>query len=321
MQLFICYTPLHVLIAQKIIKKNSINHYSFIYFYDIESDKNTYYFNLLQRNSNYSTKILRSKKYFTDFQNIYNIYRQLSLRKPLTDVTIYTANIKAVHTRFLMFLLNYKNLYTFDDGCANIADTGYYANSNENLLYKLFFTLINPSLVYENLRDSMVIHYSIFKEKNIYPNVKYIDLFNSTEKQSHTIKPQLTILLTSVLSENKMLGREEEIKLNQNIITHFNVNKIIPHPGNNKSNPYHNAEIIHSKLISEEIIFNLSKTYSLTIIGIFSSTLLNLSGINLVKKMISIDFQNSHVNRELIELFKSRNIECYKNIDNNFIKL
>lgn len=321
MKLFICYTPLHVLIAQKVIAFTKIDEYSFIYFDDYGSDKSTHYYNLLQENSQYSIRIPRTKKYFTDFKNIYKVYRQLKLRVSLENVTIYTGNIKAMHTRLLMLLLSYKELHTFDDGCANVADTGYYANNNENILYQLFFTLIKPSLVYKNLRQSMVVHYSIFKEKNIYPNVTYIDLFNKVEKQSFNLKPQLTILLTSVLSENKIIGIESEVELNRNIITHFNVNKIIPHPGSTQLNLYNNVEIIHSALISEEIIFNLSETYDLTIIGIFSSTLLNLSGINLIKKIISIDFPNSHINSELVDLFKRRNIECYKNIDNNFVKL
>ncbi len=312
MQLFICFTPLHVLIAQQIIKSSNINNYNFIYFYDFESKKNTYYFNLLKEKANFSIKIIRTKKVFTDFKNIYKTYQQLKLSESLSDVAVYTGNIKAVHTRFLMLLLDYKKLYTFDDGCANIVNSGYYASNEENKLYKLFFSLMAPSLKYENLRNSMIVHYSIFKEKNIYPNVEYINLFSKTKQNNLKPKPNRTILLTSTLSENNIINYDAEVHLYKNIIAHFNVTHIIPHPGENKNKIAANIEIINSNRISEDILFNLSKTHNLTVIGMFSTALLNLSGIGIAKNLISVDFPNSHITKEMIELFTDRGIKCYR---------
>ena len=314
MQLFICYTPLHILIAQKIIHSEKIESYCFVYLYDNNSKKNEHYYELLEKDAIFSVKVLRTKATFTDFINIYKLSQTLKVNCKAGEINIYTGNIKSVHTRFLMFLLNYTNLYTFDDGCANISNTGYYANSNENNLYKLFFQLFAPSLVYSQLRNKMKIHYTIFKEKNIYPNCKYIDLYNKTrQKNKHTVTKK-TILLTSVLSESNITSKKIELELYEAIILQFNVTDIIPHP--REENLALDIHIINSHLVSEDILLELSKDYELTVIGIFSSTLLNLAGLDIVNSLISIDFENSHINKELIETFKNQHIECYRYYSN-----
>jgi len=310
MQLFICYTPLHILISQKIIQFEEIENYCFVYLYENKSKKNEHYYKLLEKDAIFSTEVHRSKTAFSDFISIYKLSKILRNNCKPVELNIYSANIKSVHTRFLMFLLNYNNLYTFDDGCANISNIGYYADSNENNLYKLFFQLFAPSLVYNQLRNKMKIHYTIFKEKNIYPNCKYINLYNKKDQKDKHAVIKKTILITSVLSESNITSKKIELELYQAIITHFDVTDIIPHPrGKNLSL---NTHTIHSHLIAEDIILQLSKDYELTVIGVFSSALLNLVGLNIAKKLISIDFENSHINEELIDIFKKQNIECYK---------
>ncbi len=312
MQLFICYTPLQILVANQIIGTEKIKNYNFIYLYDNISDKNTHYYNLLRKNAVYSNKLLRTKNIFTDFKHIYHLYLQLKKETTLDNVTIYTGNIKSVHTRFLMLLLNYSTLNTFDDGCGNVVAHGYYADNSEILLYKLFFSLVKPKLVYKNLRKTMKTHFSIYKEKNIYPNVKHIDLFDNIPQHMHDQKPTKVIFLTSVLSEDKIISLEQELALYTAIISKFTVTDIISHPRERNPKITNNIELISTNRISEEEIFKLSKDFELTVIGIFSATLLNISGLNIAKKLISIDFENSHINKELIDIFKKRNIECYK---------
>ncbi len=303
---------MQILVANQVIAAKQINDYNFIYLFDNISDKNTHYYKLLSKKAKFSTKLLRTKKIFTDFRNIYHIYDQLKAKTSSKDVTIYTGNIKSVHTRFLMLLLDHSTLYTFDDGCGNIVDHGYYANNSENVLYKLFFSLVKPQLVYKNLRNSIKTHFSIYEERNIYPNVKHIDLFSHNIMGDSSRLPKKVIFLTSVLSEDKVVSHKYELELYKSIISKFQVTDIIPHPREINQKVPNNIEIIKTIKISEEKIFELSQNFELTIISIFSATLLNISGLNIAKRLVSIDFENSHINEELIEIFKSRHIECYR---------
>lgn len=317
MQFFICYTPLQILVAKKIIHSEKIQNYCFVFFYDNESEKNIYYYKLLENEAFFSKKILRTKTTLSDFTNIYKLSQKIKDTCKTEEVNIYSGNIKSVHTRFLMFLLKYTNLYTFDDGCGNISNTGYYADNNEKIIYKLFFQLFDPSLVYKSLRKKIKVHYTIFKEKNIYPNCKYMPLYENLIEDKNIIKEKKTILLTSVLSEDHITNEVTEIELYRTIISNFNVTDVIPHPREKKPKiNEQDVNIIHSSFISEDLLFQLSQNYELTIIGIFSATLLNLAGLNIIHKLISIDFENSHINKELIETFKSQHIECYKYYSN-----
>lgn len=323
MQLFICYTPLQILVAKALIDSEKIKNYYFVYLYDNESKKNEYYYELLKSTASFSKKIFRTKNIFTDFINIYKLSKVLKNNCRTKEIDIYSGNIKSVHTRFLMFLLNYTNLYTFDDGCGNISNNGYYADNSENSLYKSFFQLFAPSLVYKKLRNNMKVHYTIFREKNIYPNNKYLPLYHRSMKKKEHNNPTKTILLTSVLAEDNIIDNQTELKLYETIISNFHVTDIIPHPREKEMKVMnkHNVTIMNSHLISEDLLLRISNNYELTIIGIFSATLLNLAGLNIVKRLISIDFDNSHINTDLIELFKRRGIECYTYKDNNFIKI
>lgn len=319
MRLFICYTPLQALIAKKIIMNTNISEFYFIYFYDVTSEKNSYYFNLLAQKARYAFYTKRTKKLLQDAINIYKIFRQLKTMHASTDISIYAGNIKSIHTRLLLLLIGSYKLYTFDDGFANIAHSGFYHSNKEKILFKLFFLLFNRSLIYKNLREQILIHYSIFREKNIYQNVKYINLFDPIDQLPSTPKPVKTILLTSVLAEERIVDKSTEKNLYASIIDHFHVTHVIPHPKEYNTQVIDNVVIINSELIAEDIILKLSKTYELTVIGIFSSTLLNLSSMKIVKNLITIDYPKSKITQEMIKLFQAHKIVCYRK-ENHKIK-
>ena len=52
---------------------------------------------------------------------------------------IYTGNPKTIYSRFIIFILNPKHIYTFDDGIGNISNEGYFYFQNN-------FTLSDPSI-------------------------------------------------------------------------------------------------------------------------------------------------------------------------------
>lgn len=311
MKLFICYTPLHIVLAKKIIQVQNISSFGFIYLYDVETEQNIYYYNLLAPYATYSHQALRRKKIIIDLFIILKIFIETK-KLHAASFEIYTANIKSIHTRLLMFLLGYSKLYTFDDGCANIVKFGFYFSPNENQLSKVFFSLFEPKLLYKNLKSTMLIHYTIFHDENIYPNRQYISLFDSNVLNNQKIKKRnITILLTSVLFENNIISLKTERDLYHNVIEYFNVDYVISHPSEKINKIYENNKKITTPYIAEEQIMDFSKTNNITVIGFFSTTLLNIYGLNITNRIISINFNDSHIPNDMVELFLARGIECY----------
>ena len=139
MKVFVCFTPLHVLISKRIIFEEGIINYYFLYLGLNKNRKNIFYYEKL------ATKAIRSKFILIALKNIFSIFllifEGLVLRFRYDNSLIfYTGNIKKIHSRFLMFLSGYKSIITFDDGVGNLVSDGYFS-SEERIFSKWFFLI------------------------------------------------------------------------------------------------------------------------------------------------------------------------------------
>ncbi len=311
---FICYTPFHILMARRVIEEKKIDDFVFVHFYDHKNDKNRHYYEVLENKANYSIKIKRDKKLFNDFYNIYKASKTLKDQDMDSKYDIYSANIKSIHTRFLMYLLGYKDLYTFDDGIGNILHTDFFTNDSEPNISKLFFSILQPSLLYKNLRQHIKKHYTIYNEKNVYQNTQKIDLFSDLihKKQIKTL-PAKNILLTGPLSEVKLTDIDTEIKLYNYAIKKYHIDEILPHPGE-KGKKVSTITNIDTYLIAEEYLHDLSKKYTIHLFGFYSSALTN----------IALNFPNIEVtNLHYAPIFLESDLNNFKKlgINTKFITL
>jgi len=284
LKIFICFTPLHVLIAERIIEKENIKKYIFIFMTDFDNKKNKFYFKKLSKNAIASYYVILKKHFFKDMITIFLLSKKIKKYKKLV---YYSGKLKSTHNRFLMYLTGYCNFITFDDGSGNISGDGYFYNPNENIVSKVFFTLFDKNLLYKNILNDNHMHYTIFKQKNVYKNTCFIDLFKKNEKITKNDtkkKEKLVILLTNAFSEDGEMELEKEIELYDKIINRFNVTHFIKHP-RQRNNKIYNIRIIElkSNKIAEELIIDLSYKYDVTVIGIYSTVLINLSSIKRIK--------------------------------------
>ncbi len=263
--------------AKQIIKESQINNFIFIYFYAQESDKNRHYYTTLECEATYSIQIKRDKKHLNDLYHIYNASKELKAHSLGIECDIYSANIKSIHTRFLMYLLGYEDLYTFDDGIGNILHTNFFTNDSEPNISKLFFSVLKPTLLYKNLRKTIKKHYTIYDKKNVYPNTQKIELFSDLiyKKDNYTL-PKKNILLTGPFSEVGLTNIDNEIKLYNYVIAKYHIDGIFPHPGE-KEKKISAVENFDSHLIAEEYIHNLSKNCTIHLYGFYSSALINIA--------------------------------------------
>jgi len=306
MKLFICFTPLHVLISEKIIKKEEITEYLFVYFTDLDSDKNRFYFDKLSINAIESYYILLKKSLFKDIFTLLKLFQKL---KKYKELIYYSGKIKSFHNRFLMHLTGYKDYITFDDGSGNISNAGYFYEENENILFKIFFTFFNKKLLYKNIKVSNQLHYTIFDLPNVFQNIKLISLFNKKELTRKNNFPKITILLTNAFAEDREMSLDEEVSLYSKIIDEYNISHIIKHP-REKFPKIDNSTIIEivDIKIAEEKILELLKEYNITVIGIYSTVLLNLMGYDGLK-LINIDVSLKKPVKTLRKLLERYGIE------------
>jgi hypothetical protein len=306
--LFICFTPLHILISRSICVEKQIKDPYWVFLAEIKSKTNDHYFNEINK-SGRAFQIRKRNNFLLDFIEIIRVMPKL----PRNPESIFTGNIKSFHTRFLLFLLKPEFINTFDDGSGNISGAGYFYDINETFHSSVFFTLFNKRFLYKNITSLISQHYTIFKQDNVFKNAIKINIFSQSTHDNEQVKANsISILLGNAFSEDGLMKIQDENSILQKIQSIFDVDIVLKHPREKYSKNYPpNVTTINDVKISEEIIMDLSKTHDITVIGVFSTTLLNLSnipGLNLINIIAPI---NKPV-QNLIKIFEENNI---KNID------
>jgi hypothetical protein len=92
MKIFVCFTPLHVLIVKRIIEIENIDEFVFIYFTDADNRKNRFYYESLSNKAIESNYIVLKKKFRKDIFSILKLSKQLSDYK---NLIYYTGKIKS----------------------------------------------------------------------------------------------------------------------------------------------------------------------------------------------------------------------------------
>lgn len=296
--IIICLTPMHILIANKIIDRKKKDSFDFIYLPDQDTDQHQYYFERISKKVDNSYYIPITKKIYKDIWKILNIAHKLRTKNKPNFIV---GNLKSIYSRLPMMLIGYSNIDTFDDGFANLLNNSF-LDMPEKKYFKYFFKAFYPSLEYEKIKLNTHHHYSIFGERN---NSNYIQLFNfNTNNMKLTSSKQ--ILLTAPFSEYSMLNEKEEIDLYLRVISQFNITDILMHP-NEKKQKLNKVHIIQSELIAEEYIDLLSKKYKITVYAFYSTALINLlSNKNI--NIINLHSPKMH-NKNNKDIFKSLNIK------------
>lgn len=297
--IFICYTPLHILIAKRIISEKNINKFYFIYLYDRKSPVNDYYFNLLSNKADKSFSVkLRKRSMFSIFTLI-NVFNEF---KELTDCRIFTGNIKKYTSRSLALLFKYKEIITFDDGSGNISGQGYFYSENESLLTKMLFFVVDKKLLYKNLLTSSRTHYSIYKFKNVYENSEYIPLLkikNNCPNKSRGIK---TILLTNAFAEDNEVSLKNEQNLYKEILNKYNIDYILKHPREYLNKKLNISKYYKGTMIAEDFIQEVYKDNDIILIGSYSSTMFSFLSIKGIK-VINADIKLKKPLKKISQIF------------------
>lgn len=270
MDLFICYSPLQIEIALKIIDIKNIKNFDIFFFTHNETSQNKFYFDKISlnaKNSEYYVMKKRFPAYFFDIKRKFK-FQQYN--------NVYLASIDNIIPQLILTVVNFNNIRTFDDGTANITYNSLYYICNRSVLHSFVYYILGSRFTLNKIKKNITEHYSIYKyKKNICDNVVYIDLFGSELKKrsldSHLLKAECNVLLGTFYRE--VTDSENEVKnLMRNKFQYMDNIKCLPHP--REPNEVFKFDP-NNYYIAEEFIQRLKLQYkTVNLYGIASSALI-----------------------------------------------
>lgn len=279
-KLFICCTPLQGLIAERIIVAEGLSKEDCIIFFYTSYDNSVYraYFNRINElcsdglfylwKNNFPQYICDIKEFFGKY--VFDSY--------------YFASVDSIFVHFALSISSQPfNVFTFDDGTANLIQSGNYFKKKKFSFKRLIFFVMGNR--FDNLRIRKISkkHYTIFPEYMcLSNNPKKVNIFNFSESSRCSSEKSCTVILGTVYSE---IFRDKEhiafVKQSIAHIIHRLSGKIfyMPHPRESNWSVTGVNQIQVDK-IAEEVIFELLASYKFVNVISFGSTAqLNLASI------------------------------------------
>lgn len=293
MNLIICTSPLQMIIAEKIIEMNSDSEFIIVIFSPVDNEKYRYYANRLIKNNKCIVFYEFSPRRKFDFivKSIYLRFIGFFLQK---INKVYVASIDSVPTHFLLSSLRPGfDIYTYDDGTANIDKSSlYYKEEVFSKKMRLFLKLCNRKYSLEKLKLLSRRHFTIFNSyDNIIRNTQYLPLFAANEiidyqdnkvayeEESILIGQSVYILMNSLKGKEII---EKNKSLIKKVIKDNNIKFYFPHPKENYV--IDNVEYINTHLIFEDYFFNnYSANKKYKIYTFFSGAVFPLVGLENVE--------------------------------------
>ncbi|MGN5130883.1 glycosyltransferase family 52 [Aeromonas hydrophila] len=299
MELFICTTPLQVMICISIIKKKRLtkDNVELLYFDSRKSPiiKNT--LKKIEKSVNLTTYIETKNRNFFYFHKLFFYVRKRKIN------SIYLASIDLTLIDFILSYAKYDQFFTFDDGTANILPNSFYYKMSEfgsikRLLRSFFGLKYNLSEIKSNSQR----HYSIYSDfENIIDRVEYVELAID-DYISHEIDKikscECNVILGSCyeilwpdITETEQADLARKCK---NKVFKDNVNTFyIPHPGNSKNKFFNDLDVVDVTDIAEiEIVKLLNKFEIVNVYGFVSSCQFNIRTVSSIKNHV---FYSDHM--------------------------
>lgn len=311
--LIICTTPLQMLIANQIVKKNKNSNFDFLLIALDSNSKYDYYFSKLVSNENvvewsiynYSQS-KSSAQIFIDFIGFICFFNK-SIYKNKEYNSIYFASINSRICQYFVSRFYKSMIKTFDDGLANIlTDSNYFVDDKPKVFNSFVWRVLGVNIFSEEIREKSYKHYTIYKGvDNICPVVEYIDIY-SDKKSSIILKNEkiVKIFLGQPLID---LDKKFNEKYISNILTKYGIDFYFPHP--RERYDLLDVDIIRTHLIFEDYIreFILNSNVSKVELYTFcSSAAFNVSGLEQIEVKFIYDpiFKNRFPQiYNLVELF------------------
>lgn len=280
MNLIICATPLHILIAKRIIEQYPQEEFYLLTYLNSLNSKTIYYHKQLAKSCIGDKIIIKSSKigYIYAYTNVLNLL-SIGFQIPKCK-TVFLTNTEVPDIHVMLIKQRHAKVITFDDGTRNIISAPIVYTSNSSRLYQFLYRYFIPD---ENtLNAQRIKHYSIYKHPNNIGLSEYIPLFTTDiESEGKNFKEEEHILLGQPIYELEIQSKIKNTILSEQVIKDYHITKYFPHPRER----YHisGVEYIDTPLIIEDYLIQKLKEHperKYIIYSYCSTAVLNLQEIS-----------------------------------------
>ncbi|MFU0882062.1 glycosyltransferase family 52 [Kluyvera cryocrescens] len=272
--LFICVTPLHMLISKKIIDEYQIKEPIIII---LAYQYNEKYHHYIAEIKNVTTKVfVINLSHLGGWRNVFSYLKvglcTFNLRKIFFD-KVFFASIDNKFVHLILSRVSFSHINTFDDGTANIIQTSSYYKTEKESIRSIFSRmLMGIKYTREKIVALSELHYTIYpKLENIIANTIPINVFDPVNIDGFSQGKSIKIFLGQPYSELGIAFERIEKFMKDNKIEYY-----YPHP--RERDVYNGVVYINSPKIAEEYIISELRSQRLEVYSIMSSSILNLAG-------------------------------------------
>ncbi|MDM5128114.1 glycosyltransferase family 52 [Aeromonas salmonicida] len=267
MNLFVCYTHLQLVIASRIIAHRNLlpDDVELFYISKIDNDVTKNTLQDMREICGEVTFIHMKLKYPLYFPAIFKHFFQRQYD------AVFIASIDNILIHFILSRIHFNNLYTFDDGSANIIlGSIYYQDISPTIISSLYRQLLSVKFNMTLIKQISQMHYTIYdgytniiKQTTLIGFSSHVDEGPDAESVSGK-NSACNVFVGAVYSS--LFSSDEAINYYLNkcwsIIKHTDRDTFfLPHPREVKYSPPNDIEVIKAKYIAEREISNLLHRY------------------------------------------------------------
>lgn len=311
-KIFICLTPLQMRISEQIISQYVIVNYKIICLFLIDNEKYKYYYEALKKNSSDSFVYYPKEKAtgFSLLKDVYIFKKMIIKSGILNNITsVYVASIDNRYVQLIISMLKNVNVYTFDDGFANLNYNGsYYRDENLSKFRLFLWRIVGISFFAQDIRKKSEMHYTLYNGKrNITTPLNNVKLIEDIVDPRSKIQSEINIFLGQPLYEVNILVNNCFLN---DTLKKLNIDLYFPHP-REKYIIDSNVKVESSNLIFEDYVLDLfyknDKAIKINIYTFFSTAVLNLDNVHFINCYVVLN--EDYFGKEIYRIFNDFNVK------------
>ncbi|XZG70803.1 glycosyltransferase family 52 [Chitinibacteraceae bacterium HSL-7] len=270
-RLLICATPLHALIAERLIAAEPAAHWQLLYYTYLDNEKSRHYYHRLAARCQFSRYVVLAGGGGARLLRV----RRAALGWGALDV-VYLGAVHEWLAHYLISCLRYSRLETFDDGLANLTAGGICDVAKPlGMRRRVLARVLGIRHDLDSVRATSACHHTIYLQPNVFARTRYLPLFDAVQV-SGTPSRRVSVFLGQPVYEG---DRESSQQLSQRVVDALAPDLYFPHPREDYAvvgvAPVVVAEVFEDWLARE---LAARPDTAFEVISFFSSALMSVAG-------------------------------------------
>lgn len=288
MDLVICHTSLQVEIVLRLLDKGVISEFEFVFCPDVDNEQMLYFYNKLSGKAKCSTYAPKMRGRFNP------VFFAWTFRGKIYDKVLF-ANIEKMYIQFVLSVIHFSSIETFDDGSANICKNSMLFTDETSPLRDLIYYVMGRRFNKLRIRETIACHYSLYDSTdNISSKLQKISLDLKVQRNldPSLMKERAIVLIGGVFQHMFSELETLEKKVIQAIGDGF---YFIPHPRDTSGIFSLQPQLTGHEIAEVKIMQLLQEYHSIDVYGFSSSAQLHLSDISRLQMFTFINPSFRHV--------------------------